>query len=82
MGQVHNAEFNSRFSIPRYGLLPNTPVNNAEFNLAEFFHKLLSKVSTKIDGFCLFGSIHTTLCDELKGHSLPLPLNKDQPCYH
>ena len=76
-----------RFSIPRYGLLPNTPVNNAELNLAEIFRKFpqLCFNEEQMDFGCLVTySIHTTFCDELKGDSLSVLLNlrpQDQPCY-
>ena len=67
-----------RFSIPRYGLSPNTPVNNAELNLAEIFRKF-SQQSFKekhMDFVCLIiYSIHTTFCDKLKGGSLSVLLN-------
>ena len=35
-----------RFSILRYGLLPNTPVNNAELYLAEFYNSASSALWT------------------------------------
>ena len=61
-----------RFSIPRYGLLPNTPVNNAELNLAEFSRKFpqLCFNEKQMDFGCLVTcSIPETFCDELKGVS-------------
>ena len=76
-----------RFSIPRYGPLPNTPVNNTELNLAEIFRKVpqLCFNEEQMDFGCLVTySIHTTFCDELTGDSLSVLLNlrpQDQPCY-
>ena len=65
--------------VPRYGLLPNTPVNNAELNLAEFFRKF-----PQLHFGCLVTySIPETFCDELKGDSLSALLSlspQDQPC--
>ena len=55
-----------RFSIPRYGLLPNTPVNNAELNLAELFRKFpqLCFNEKQMDFGCLVTcSIRETFCE-------------------